>query len=79
MGTTLLLKTKHGIADTKPIILEALKDHSDFSYARFLKFESECKKFEKKYKMDSEFFLKFIIIEIHIVVILENGFRCYLI
>ena len=52
-----LLKTKHGIADTKPIILEALQDHINFSYARFLKFESECKEFEKKYKMDSEFFL----------------------
>jgi hypothetical protein len=57
MGTTLLLKTKHGIADTKPIILEVLKDHSDFSYAQFLKFESECNEFEKKYKMDSEIFL----------------------
>lgn len=57
MGTTLLLKTKRGIADTKPIILEAVQDHLNFSYARFLKFENECKEFEKKYKMDSELFL----------------------
>ena len=57
MGTTLSLKTKYGIADAKPIILEAVQDHINFSYARFLKFESECKEFEKKYKMDSEFFL----------------------
>ena len=57
MGTTLLLKTKHGIADTKSIISEALQDNINFSYARFLKFKNECKEFEKKYKMDSEFFL----------------------
>ena len=57
MGTTLLLKTKRGIADTKPIILEAVQDHLNFSYARFLKFEDECKEFEEKYKMDSELFL----------------------
>ncbi len=54
MGTTILLKTKYGIADTKPIILEAVQDHLNFSYARFLKFENECKEFEKKYKMNSE-------------------------
>jgi len=58
MGTTLVLKTKHDIADTKPIVLEALQDHINFSYAQSLKFENECKTFEKKYKMDSELFLK---------------------
>ncbi len=41
MGTTLTLKTKHGLADTKPIILEAVQDHLNYSYARFLKFENE--------------------------------------
>lgn len=57
MVSTLLLKTKHDIAETKPIVLQALQDQSNFSYARFQKFENECKEFEKIYKMDSELFL----------------------
>lgn len=57
MSSILVLKTKHDIDDTKPIVLEALQDHINFSYAQFLKFENECKEFEKKYKMDSERFL----------------------
>lgn len=37
---------------------EALKTQRDFAYARFMKFEQECKIFEHTYGMDSDQFLR---------------------
>jgi hypothetical protein len=57
MGTTLLLKTNYSIDDTKSVVLEAFEKQIDFVHSRFIKFDSECKEFEIKYKMKSELFL----------------------
>jgi len=60
MSTTLSLETNHSIADTKPILVEALSDQLSFVRMRFLKYDRECKEFESKYQMDSDsFFRKF--------------------
>ncbi len=58
METTLMLKTKYAMDDTKPIIMEALENQVDFIHSRLLKFDIECKEFEKKYKMNSNLFLR---------------------
>ena len=57
MGTTLLLKTNYSIDDTKSVVSEAFEKQIDFVHSRFIKFDSECKEFETKYKMNSELFL----------------------
>ena len=57
MGTTLLLKTNYSIDDTKSVVSEAFEKQIDFVHSRFIKFDSECKEFETKYKMKSELFL----------------------
>jgi hypothetical protein len=58
MSATLLLKTKYSMDDTKPIIMEALEKQIYFVQARFSGFDRECKEFEKKYRMDSDQFLR---------------------
>ena len=57
MGTTLLPKTNYSIDDTKSVVSEAFENQIDFVHSRFIKFDSECKEFETKYKMKSELFL----------------------
>jgi hypothetical protein len=58
MTTTVSLKTKHSMADTKPVILEALSGPLAVARARYLKFERECKGFEIKHQMSSDLFLE---------------------
>ncbi len=58
METTLMLKTKYAMDDTKPIVVEALENQVYFVHSRLLKFDQECKEFEKKYKMNSVSFLR---------------------
>lgn len=57
MNATLSLITKHPIADTRPIVMEAFKDQLNFAHTRYLKFESDCKEYESKFGMTSESFL----------------------
>ncbi len=49
--------TNYSIDDTKSVVSEAFEKQIDFVHSRFIKFDSECKEFETKYKMKSELFL----------------------
>ena len=53
---TICLTGDHPPDEMKSVLDEALKQQTDFAFARFKKFESECRAFEAKYKMSSEQF-----------------------
>ena len=51
MGTTLSLSSKFSLDETKLIMDEAMENQMAFAHSRFKKFDSECKNFERKYKL----------------------------
>jgi len=57
MENILTLSALYTYEETKQVIDEFLKRQTDFTYSRFIRFDKECKEFEKLYSMNSEEFL----------------------